>query len=562
MNPKSPDFTPELADLSAETSFGDILSEFEAAQSPGPSGPIPATVVSVSADAIFLDLGRKSDGVLPLEEYRRIAGADPVKSGDILHVNIAGRDEEGNYRVSLIKAERPRDWSALEAAFEEKRTIAGMVMEVVKGGLRVDVGARAFMPASRSGTRDLAEMEKLVGQEIQCRITKLDTAKEDIVVDRRVVLEEAVAEARQKAMEQLQEGAVVSATVRNVTDFGAFVDLGGFDGLLHVTDMAWHRVAKPSDAVKAGDSLQVKILKINRETRKISVGLKQLQPDPWTLAAEKFRAGDRVRGAVTRLTDFGAFVEIDPGVEGLIHLSEMSWTKKVRKPADVVQVGETVEVVVLNVNPGDKRISLGLKQALGDPWETAKTRFPVGSVVEAPVTSLAKFGAFVDLSEGIEGMIHIGDISREKRLNHPNEVLQVGQTVKAQVLEFDKDKRRIRLGMKQLEPTSADEFIAEHKVGDVVTGRVLDVSGDRLKVELGEGVYATCRMKAAPEASGSRQAPAADLGALTAMLSAKWKSGGAAGGGGGTEAVRAGQIRSFKLTNLDAAQKRIEIEPA
>jgi len=277
----------------------------------------------------------------------------------------------------------------------------------------VDIGMRAFMPASRSGTRDQAELDKLVGQEIQCRITKLDKEKDDIVVDRRVVLEEAIAEARQKAFEQVVEGAVVKGTVRNVTDFGAFVDLGGFDGLLHVTDMAWNRIAKPSDVLKNGDVIEVKVLKLNRDTRKISLGLKQLQPDPWSLVGEKYKTGDRVKGRVTRLMDFGAFVEVEPGIEGLIHLSEMSWTKRVRKPADVVQKDEMVEAVVLGVNPAEKRISLGLKQALGDPWEEAQKKYAVGAIVEAPVTNLAKFGAFVDLGDGIEGMIHIGDMSRK-----------------------------------------------------------------------------------------------------------------------------------------------------
>jgi small subunit ribosomal protein S1 len=288
----------------------------------------------------------------------------------------------------------------------------------------------------------------------------------------------------------LQEGSIVRGTVRSLTDFGAFVDLGGVDGLLHISDMTYARGAKPADVVKAGDQLDLKILKINREKRKISLGLKQLQPDPWAAAAEKYQAGQRIQGKVARVADFGAFVELEPGLEGLIHVSEMSWTKRNVRAQDVVKEGELVDAVILGVNVADKRIALGLKQALGDPWEDAVARYPLGSTAEAPVTSLAQFGAFVDLGGGIEGMIHIGDVTNEKRLNHPNEMLKMGQMVKAVVTEVDKSRRRMRLSMKALEPTSVDEFLAENKVGDTVTGRVVDISGKRIKVELGEGVIA------------------------------------------------------------------------
>ncbi|MGH9591834.1 MAG: S1 RNA-binding domain-containing protein, partial [Bryobacteraceae bacterium] len=372
----------------------------------------------------------------------------PLKPGQKLVVSIRGRDAEGNYQLSTIRVETPKDWSGLEAAFANKSVISGHVLEIVKGGLKVDVGVRAFMPASRSGAREQADLEKLVGQDIECRITKLDTASEDVVVDRRGVLEERERLAQQEAFAQLQAGLIVHGTVRTVTGFGAFVDVGGIDGLLHVSDMTYARGVKPSEVVSPGQSLEVKILKINRDTRKISLGLKQLGPDPWTLAAEKYQTGARVTGKVSRVADFGAFVELEPGVEGLIHVSEMSWTRKNVRAADVVKPGDMVEVVVLGVNGADKRIALGLKQALGDPWEEALKKYPVDSVVEAPVTSLAKFGAFVDLGDGIEGMIHIGDISHEKRLNHPSDVLKVGEIVKAQVLEADKERRRLRLGIK------------------------------------------------------------------------------------------------------------------
>src|SRR5580704_16944863 len=535
----------------SDTSFGDILSEFEHTHH-ADGGTVEGTVVSVNSEGAFVDLGRKMDGVLPL-----IPGIE-LKPGMKVLVSIRGRDEEGNYLLSTIKVEVPKDWTALEAAFAAKSIIGGKVTEVVKGGLRVDVGVRAFMPASRSGARDQAEMEKLVEQEIECRITKLDVADEDVVVDRRVVLEEREREAKREAFEKLQEGIVISGTVRTLTDFGAFVDLGGVDGLLHVTDMAYARNVKPSDIVKTGDQIEVKILKINRETRKIALGLKQLAPDPWTLAADKYTQGSRIQGKVSRVTEFGAFVELEAGIEGLIHVTEMSWSRKNVKAADIVKPGEMVEVVVLGVNPADKRIALGLKQALGDPWDDAVKKYPVGSTAEGPVTSLAKFGAFVELGSGVEGMIHIGDISREKRLNHPSDVLKLGQVVKAQVLEVDRERRRFKLGIKQLEPTSIDEYLAERKVGEAVSGRIVDVSGGRAKVELGEGVTASVKI---PERKQEASAGTgkADLSSLTAMLNQKWKAGGG-GGGAAAEAPRAGQIRSFKIAGIDVAAKKIELE--
>ncbi len=544
------------------SSFGEILSQYEhehhAELNSGDT--VQGSVVGVVGDTVYVDVGRKMEGLLPIEKVRE-AGLETIQAGDSILVAVTGRDSEGYYLLSTVRVERPRDWSALEKAFNDRLPIAGMVTKVVKGGLRVDVGARAFMPASRSGARDQAELERLVGQEIRCRIIKLDTAKEDVVVDRRSVLEEEAAKAKDQRFAQLNEGDVVQGVVRTVTEFGAFVDLGGFDGLLHVTDMSWGRINKPSDVVKPGQPIEVKILKINRENRKIALGLKQLQPDPWATAADKYKIGDRVRGAVSRITDFGAFVELEPGLDGLIHLSEMSWSKKVRKPSDVVKVGDAVEVVVLNVNAAEHRIALGLKQALGDPWEEISRKHPVGSVVEAPVTSLQKFGAFVDLGDGIDGMIHIGDISRDKRLNHPSEVLKVGDKVKAKVVEIDTAHRRIRLSMKQLEPTQLDEYIAARQSGDVVSGRVVEVSNGRARIELGEGVYATCRMKEQTPAQAEESTATRDLSSMTEMLSAKWKSG-AAGASASREAVRAGQVRSFRITLLDPAQKRIEVELA
>lgn len=565
-HPNSVDSFEDQIPPSEDTSFGDILTQFEQEHTDhfdGPGHPIEGTVVAVREDSVFVDIGRKTEGVVPLASLRDENGNVTVQPGNKLLVNILGRNEEGNYNLSTVKVERPRDWSSLQTAFDEGRIIGGVVEEVIKGGLRVDIGARAFMPASRSGARDIADMEKLVGQEIRCRITKLDTEKEDIVVDRRVVLEGEEKQRREEAFHSVTEGQVRTGLVKTLMDFGAFIDLGGVDGLLHVADMSWTRVNKPADVLKAGDPVEVKVLKVNPETRKISLGIKQLQPDPWSVASEKFRVGDRVRGVVARIADFGAFVSLAPGVDGLIHISEMSWSKKVRKPSDVVKVGDQVEVVVLGVSPADKRISLGLRQALGDPWEEAQTKFPVGSTVEAPVTNMANFGAFVDLGDGVEGMIHVGDITREKRVEHPRDVLKAGQVVKAQVLEFDKERRRIRLGMKQLEPTTADLWIAEHQPGETVTGRVVEVKSDRMKVELGEGVFGICRTGSedsgeARSGGGPAGSGIADLSAMTAMLKARWKSG--PDYEGEKQMARSGQIRQFRVASMDTQSKRITLE--
>jgi len=558
-SPETPETHPVAE--SAE-SFGDILSQFQKSHSRKTEGSrqLQATVIAMNAESVFFDIGYKSEGILPLAALQ----GETLKPGDKCLVTVKGRDLDGYYELSRLKVERPMDWTGLEKAFADKTTVLGTVTSVIKGGFNVDVGVRAFMPGSRSGVREAADMEKLVGQEIRCRIIKLDVTDEDVVVDRRAVAEEEERSARDKFYSQIKEGETVSGTVRSLTDYGAFVDLGGLDALLHVSDIAWGRVNKPADVLSVGQAVEVKVLKVTSDAdkRRISVGLKQLQPHPWDAVAEKFKVGDRVRGTVTRLVDFGAFVELETGIEGLIHISEMSWSKgKIRKASDVVKQGETVEVVILQVNAVEHRISLGLKQALGDPWADIVQRFQVGLAVEGPVTNLTKFGAFVQLSEGIEGMVHVSDISAEKRINQPQDVLRVGQVVKAQVLAIDLEKRQMRLGMKQLVPTGLDEYIAEHNEGDVVTGRLMDDSAGQAQVELGEGIYASCKMTAATPARMKIEVPQeskADLSALSSMLQARWKSGG--GGSPKAEPMRAGQVRSFRIVNLDRAAKKIELE--
>ena len=538
--------------LESEPSFADLLEAFEkgrAGRKRAEDEPRRGIVAAISGDRIFVDIGSKSEGVIPVAEMK-----EPVKPGDELLITIVGRDSEGYLLLSATIAQRPRDWSALQRAFDNKEIIAGRVTEAVKGGLRVDVGAQAFLPASRSGCREQADLEALIGQEIRCRILQLDVDDENIILDRRVVLEEEALVVREQRLQALQPGSVMRGTVRSLTDFGAFVDLGGIDGLLHASDMSWSRVADPKKFLQMGEQVDVKILSVERgggKTR-VALGIKQLTPDPWTTITDRLAVGDRVRGPVTKLMDFGAFVELEPGIEGLIHISEMSWARRVHHPKDVVKVGDVVETVVLGISLKERRVALGLKQALGDPWDDAAERFGAGKVVEGTVRSMQKFGAFLELAEGIEGLLHISDITAERRLNHPNEVLKQDQKVRVIVTEFDREKKRVKVSMKQLEPDETDDYIREHQVGDQVTGRVARIESGQARVELGEGVIGVYRLTGVAEAAPS--------GSLAAQLAAVWKrEAPVAAASGGGEVLQPGQVRSFRITAIDGGTKRIEL---
>jgi small subunit ribosomal protein S1 len=562
----------EQSDETADRSFADILQEFESTgraaakdkekgkprgkgrgRPAGPTGP-RGTVVSISSDFVLVDYGGKSEGIIPASDLKDREGNLTVKQGDTFNVAITGFNSDGMAKLSRIVGPRPKDWDGLKRAFENKEVVAGRVTGQVKGGFTVDLGTRAFMPASRSGVREAAEMEKLVGQEIRCRIIKLDVDNEDVVVDRRNVMEEEAHQMRQNALESLQEGGTVRGTVRSLENYGAFIDIGGFDGLLHVGDISWARVTDPSTELAVGDALDLKILKLDKLHGKISLGLKQMSPDPWEAAAAKLNVGDRVTGEVARLADFGAFVEVLPGVEGLIHVSEMSWTKRVHRPGDVLKLGERVEAVVLKIEPGARRLSLGLKQVLGNPWDTIKDRYPAGKIVEGKVSRLAKFGAFVELEEGIDGLIHVSEFTSERRIQSPAEIVKVGQVVRAVVLSVEPETRRLKLGMKQLEATSADQLVKDLAVGDRVTGRVLKVSGNKVTVQLGEGLEGVCIIEGA---QGSSASPVTSSGSLAEQLAAAWK-----GGVKPAEPYREGQLRSFTIKSIDAGTKKIELSAA
>jgi len=554
---------PDNTELEGSESFDAIFQEYEqthARQAEAGGRQIESTVIAVSADSVYLDIGYKTEGVLPLAPFQ--SANEAVKPGDKFLVAVKGRNAEGYYELSRFRVEQPKDWSALERAFADKAPIAGTVTGVVKGGLTVDVGVRAFLPASRSGARDAAELEKLVGQQIRCRIIKLEVSEEDVVVDRRVLTEEEDRSTKERRYGELKEGDTVHGEVRSLTGYGAFVNIGGVDALLHIGDISWGRVNKAEDVLSVGQQIEARVLKVDAEKQRISVGMKQLLPHPWDGIATRLKAGDRVNGVVTRVADFGAFVEIEPGVEGLIHVSEMSWAKKVRKASDVLKPGDTVEAVVLGVNMGERRLSLGLKQTLGDPWAEVEQKFPAGSAIEGPVTSFTKFGAFVQLAEGVEGMVHVSEITADKHIHHPQDVLRVGQVVKAQVLEVDKAKRQLRLSMKQRTSVTVEEYLAEHPVGSVVTGRILEVAQGSARVELGEGIeglYPTgteSRVAETPAAAGK-----VDLSSLSSMLQARWK-GGVSSGAAKPDAINAGQIRSFRIAKMAPDARKIDLELA
>jgi small subunit ribosomal protein S1 len=575
--------TPEELEDFAQLLREDTASRANSVDRTGGSKQIEATVVAVTVDSVFLDIGYKTEGILPLSAFAK--DEKSVEPGDKFRVTVKGRDTDGYYELTRQRGPAaPKDYSSLEEAFEAKGTVLGTVTGVVKGGLTVDIGMRAFLPSSRSGTRDAAELEKLVGQEIRVRITTLDleggeSGRPDAVVDRRSVLEEEAKANQDQRFSELAEGQTVSGTVRSLTTFGAFVDLDGADALLHISDMAWHRVENPADIVSVGDQVEVQILKIDNTDpakRRIAVGFKQLQPHPWESVPGTYSLGQKVTGKVTRETDFGAFVELSPGIEGLIHISEMAWGKKVRKPSDIVKVGEQVEAVILAIDPDQKRIALGLKQALGDPFaEITKTIHP-GAVVEGKISQITKFGAFMTVTEGVEGLIHISEITAEKRINHPSDVLRVGETVKALVLEIDKEKRQLRLSMKQAIPTGLDDFLLEHVVGDTVTGRIIDIDhlSNSARVELGEGIIAPCKVPAVDPTDTPSTPPTSggpvDLSQLGSLLSAKWKTADAhtkpvskpSKPTPVTGALAPGQIRTFKITELDSSTKKIALELA
>jgi len=451
---------------------------------------IEVKVVAYTEQGVVVDLGGKTEGLIPAAEFTdtEIPRPDPNAT---IEVQRTGEHKDNFVIVSYQKVLRRRTWEKIDAQFKAKETITAKVVDRIKGGLVVDIGVRAFLPGSQYDLRPTANLDGLLGQEVQVRITKLNRRRGNVVVSRRALLEEELHAKRAELMEKLSEGQVVHGTVKNVTEYGAFVDLGGIDGLLHLTDLSWGRVRHPSDVVKPEQELDVIILKFDKEKQRVSLGLKQLTKDPWVDAAERYPAGGKYKGKVVGVVDYGAFVELEQGIEGLVHVTEMSWSKKPTHPSKVVKAGEEVDVVVLDIKPSDRRVSLGMKQAQPDPWLLVAEKYPVGTVVTGKVRNIAEFGAFVEIEEGFDGLVHVGDVSWTGRVKNPHEVFKKGEPVTAKVLRIDPENRRVSLGIKQVNDIWGDWF-KQHKVGDIVRGKVSRIATFGAFVEFGENIEGLC----------------------------------------------------------------------
>src|SRR6187431_622323 len=450
---------------------------------------VKGTVLKVTPSEVIVDVGYKSEGIIPVDEFVDENGQITIQPGDIVDVLLERtEDREGYVVLSREKAEKMKIWDEVEKAYTERKVVIGRVIERIKGGLAVDIGVRAFLPGSQIDVRPVRNLDALKGQELRMRVIKVNKKRGNIVLSRKALLEEENAEKKKSTLETLAEGKVLRGTVKNITDYGAFIDLGGIDGLLHITDMSWGRVGHPSELFKVNDEIDVIVLKYDPATERVSLGHKQLVTDPWANVMDRYPAGARMSGKVVSLTDYGAFVELEAGVEGLIHVSEMSWSKRVKHPSKILNVGDSVEAMVLGVDPTARRISLGLKQVESNPWNDLGEKYPVGTKIKGKVRNLTEFGAFVEVEEDIDGLIHISDMSWSKRVKHPSEVLKKGDVVDAMVLSIDAENQRLSLGLKQLQTDIWDEFFSQHNVGDEVEGKVVRMTNFGAFVELAEGI--------------------------------------------------------------------------
>jgi small subunit ribosomal protein S1 len=450
---------------------------------------VKGKILQISSSEVVVDVGYKSEGIIRTEEFLDEFGKPSVQVGDEVEVLLEKvENREGYLILSREKAEKMKVWDQIESAYQSKEVVTGRVIERIKGGLAVDIGVRAFLPGSQVDVRPVRNLESLRGQELRMRVIKVNKKRGNIVLSRKVVLEEELTELKEKTLIALEEGRVFRGVVKNLTDYGAFIDLGGIDGLLHITDMSYGRINHPSELFNVSDQVEVVVLKFDRETERVSLGYKQLTPDPWESATDRYPISTRVKGKVVSLTDYGAFIELEPGVEGLIHVSEMSWSKRVKHPSKVLSVGDPVEAMVLQVDPNERRISLGLKQVEPNPWELLAEKYEMGSRIEGKVRNLTDFGAFVEVEEGIDGLIHISDLTWNKRVKHPSEVIKKGDTVEAVVLNIDADNQRLSLGLKQLATDIWEEFFNNHHVGDVVEGKIVRLTNFGAFVEVEEGI--------------------------------------------------------------------------
>jgi small subunit ribosomal protein S1 len=494
-----------------------LLEDYSHLAPPSRHEVLDGRVLKISGEEVFIDVGYKSDGIAPLSEFKRVDGEISLQPGDVVAVMVeSGHTSEGYVRLSHERAARLKVWDNLEKALEQQLTVSGLVLARVKGGLSVDIGVEAFMPGSQLDVRPVRNIEQFVGQNIPVKIVKLNRKRGNAVVSRRLAIHQEVEARKSLTVEALYEGAIVTGAVKNLTEYGAFVDLGGIDGLLHVTDISYGRITHPSEVLHVGDEITVQILKFDPQKERISLGMKQLMPDPWEGITERFAIGARVPGRVMSVTDYGAFVEIDSGVEGLIHISEMTWSRRMKHPSKLVRPGDEVETVVLEVNSKERRISLGLKQLEANPWTTVEHRYSVGSVVEGRVRNMTEFGAFIEIEEGIDGLVHISDLSWTGRIKHPGDVLRKGSVVQAVILAIDAPHQRLSLGIKQLQPDAWETFFQQHSVNDMVRGKVLRLAGFGAFVEVAEGVEGLCHFSEVPGWTGRKTdvaplAPAQEL---------------------------------------------------
>ena len=492
--PSGGQFADSQAGEEEEGSYEELLDRYGGIRKFAEGEVLKGTVLKITSTDVIVDIGYKSEGVIPINQFKTGPGEVDVAVDDVIDVFIENtEDYNGHIVLSKEKAEKVQIWEDVEKAYSEETVIDGRVIERIKGGLAVDIGVRAFLPGSQIDVRPVKNLDSLRGQEIQCRVIKLNRKRGNIVLSRKLVLEQQLDVKKADTLANLRDDAAITGVVKNITDYGVFVDLGGLDGLLHVTDLSWGRINHPSELFNVGDEITVKVLKFDRERERVSLGYKQLTPDPWSMIHERYPIGSRVQGKVVNITDYGAFVELETGVEGLIHVSEMSWNKRVKHPSKVLDTGQEVEAVVLDLDGDGRRISLGLKQIEPDPWVTLAERYAIGSVIEGRVRNLTDFGAFVEVEEGIDGLVHVSDIA-QRRIKHPSEVLKKGDQVQAIILNIDIDNHRLSLGIRQLQPDVWEEFFDSHHVGDNVRGRIVRHAPFGIFIELDEGIEGLCHI--------------------------------------------------------------------
>jgi len=480
----------DASQLPADASMEELMELYDESFKRFAEGEVVlGKIISVDKDHVLVDIGYKSEGQIRISEFMDEEGQVQADTGDTVEVMVEWWDDENEVVVlSKEKAEKVKVWEDIKKAYEADESIEGVIVSRVKGGFSVDIGVNAFLPGSQADLRPVRNLDEMVGKTFDYKILKYNRKRSNVVLSRRVILEAEREEKRTSTLAAIEEGKVVQGVVKNITEYGVFVDLGGVDGLLHITDISWGRVKHPSELFAVGDEITVKILNLDLERERVSLGMKQLTPDPWTLAVEKYTVGSKVSGRVVSLTDYGAFVELEEGIEGLIHVSEMSWTRKVRHPNKIVSVGEEVEAVILDIKPDNRRISLGMKQAVPNPWDVVSDKYPVGTTIEGKIKNITDFGLFIGIDEGIDGLVHISDLSWTKRIKHPSEIYKKGDTVQAIVLEIDKENERFSLGVKQIQSDPWETVAERYAVGSEITGTVTNVTDFGVFIELEEGI--------------------------------------------------------------------------